>query len=63
MAARGSPLAAGTPPIVTEGYFLHCKKVLHVTGPQLARHQRHPSAKQEADLVAVRMLCLGVLGE
>jgi len=58
METRGSLLTAGTPPIVTAGYFLHCKKVLHVTGPQLPRHQGQASAKQEANLVAAYENCL-----
>eukprot|EP00966_Prymnesium_polylepis_P006497 148976-Prymnesium_polylepis.2 len=57
MAARGAPLAAGTPPLLTAGYHLPAEHVLHVTGPQLALGEA-PSALQRAQLAACYTGCL-----
>ena len=43
MDARGRPLAAGTPPILTKAFHLPCDRVLHVTGPTLAGRGAAPS--------------------
>jgi len=40
MRERGSQLSAGTPPIVTSGFFLPSTYVLHVTGPQISYYEK-----------------------
>lgn len=60
MAARGSPLSAGSAPMLTKGYHLHAAHVLHVTGPQLQPARRQPSAAERAQLEACYTGCLEV---
>ena len=49
MKRRKRPLYAGTTPIVTDAYALPCKKVVHVTGPQVHRGSV-PTALQREQL-------------
>mmetsp|Transcript_5164 Transcript_5164/g.15332 ORF Transcript_5164/g.15332 Transcript_5164/m.15332 type:complete len:135 (-) Transcript_5164:17-421(-) len=58
MEARGSPLAAGTPPILTRAFHLPCDRVLHVTGPTLAGRGGGPTPTDEAQLAAAYSNCL-----
>mmetsp|Transcript_20708 Transcript_20708/g.26804 ORF Transcript_20708/g.26804 Transcript_20708/m.26804 type:complete len:618 (-) Transcript_20708:878-2731(-) len=48
MYKRASPLAAGTSPIITNGYRLPAKHVIHVTGPQIK--QGFPTSYQALQL-------------
>ena len=58
MAERGSPLAAGTPPLLTAGYRLPARHVLHVTGPQILMRGAAPTAEQARALAACYTGCL-----
>jgi O-acetyl-ADP-ribose deacetylase (regulator of RNase III)/NAD-dependent SIR2 family protein deacetylase len=58
MARRGSPLSAGTPPLLTSGYHLPAQHVLHVTGPCLQPRGRQPTADERATLARCYMGCL-----
>ncbi len=45
----GRDLSVGTEPLVTPGFFLPCRHVVHVTGPQL-RAGAQPTAEQRTQL-------------
>ena len=57
MAERDAPLSAGTPPLLSGGYRLPARHVLHVTGPQLMRGAA-PTAEQARALAACYTGCL-----
>ena len=54
---EGIKIKTGTSPLVTPGYHLPCKKVLHVTGPCL-RNRGLPTALESEQLRSCYRLCL-----
>lgn len=58
MAERDEPLAAGAAPLLTAGYRLPARHVLHVTGPQLLMRGAAPTAEQARALAACYTGCL-----
>ena len=57
MKQRGSPLAAGTPPIITPAFYLPSEYVIHVTGPQI-RNLMNVSSQDESNLASAYWLSL-----
>jgi O-acetyl-ADP-ribose deacetylase (regulator of RNase III) len=59
MAERvGGRLSPGEAPLVTAGYALHARHVLHVTGPTISPPRRAPSADERATLRRCYTHCL-----
>ena len=58
MNQRGSPLRAGQPPLLTAGYHLAARHVLHVTGPCIQPPHRDPTAAEQATLSSCYTGCL-----
>ena len=58
MAQRGTPLSAGSAPLLTSGYHLPAAHILHVTGPMLQPRGRQPTAAEESTLTACYTGCL-----
>lgn len=78
IAQRGMALPCGSPPLLTDAFFLPCKYVIHVTGPQISSlpitaqdrndlYQSyirfyHVAAQAKMESVAVCCLSTGIFG-
>ena len=62
MNARGSPLTAGSTPLLSNGYHLPSPYVLHVTGPQMARGTQ-PSREAQRQLSSCYSGCLDLAAQ